>query len=571
MENDYIKQGDDSNKPLLEEVIYPDIEPGIINRIMIENSFLQDAYRGEERRLHKMEPVVLDQITSIRLEFKNILRIDHLWIIPNLTKLSLNCNKIEVIENMEMLPALTELNLSFNYIEKIENLEKLVNLEVLSLFNNRIEKIENMDALEKLVILSLGCNLINSVAGIERFRFMTNLKVLNLEGNPVAKRTDFCLLLYVIAILPKLNYYEYTFIKNELREEACALFHRELREVEDKQEQEIQSRELEELEQSEAKRLASSFVEHLDGHQLFESLWRGDEDGRILMLVGQQAVELADEYDKDIFELTQEIYKLGLERFGERDEEIQDFLNNLKEGQEELQIMGQKGIEDFLQFKETIFEEARTTLRQLEYNTMHGEDEESPENLVLSDIVDKLNIQFEDAMNDLWQTLMTQELYLHEAIEESTTNFHRKIAELMSKFVEQSQSFFVQLREISVHFSENMTEIVTRFISTKLALQDFEDVPSDLRMCMEDRDAILNLIAGMKDTHTLRIDEREDRIATRSKEFIDQMIDNLNNNEIERHRSKILEINSFIEILTEAMALLPHDIREELAAEEYVV
>ncbi|EDW37693.1 GL15629, partial [Drosophila persimilis] len=363
---------------------------------------------------------------------------------------------------------------------------------------------------------------------IERFRFMTNLKVLNLEGNPVAKRTDFCLLLYVIAILPKLNYYEYTFIKNELREEACALFYRELREVEDKQEQEIQSRELEELEQSEAKRLASSFVEHLDGHQLFESLWRGDEDGRILMLVGQQAVELADEYDKDIFELTQEIYKLGLERFGERDEEIQDFLNNLKEGQEELQIMGQKGIEDFLQFKETIFEEARTTLRQLEYNTMHGEDEESPENLVLSDIVDKLNIQFEDAMNDLWQTLMTQELYLHEAIEESTTNFHRKIAELMSKFVEQSQSFFVQLREISVHFSENMTEIVTRFISTKLALQDFDDVPSDLRMCMEDRDAILNLIAGMKDTHTLRIDEREDRIATRSKEFIDQMIDNLN-------------------------------------------
>ncbi|XP_033237249.1 dynein regulatory complex subunit 3 isoform X2 [Drosophila pseudoobscura] len=228
MENDYIKQGDDSNKPLLEEVIYPDIEPGIINRIMIENSFLQDAYRGEERRLHKMEPVVLDQITSIRLEFKNILRIDHLWIIPNLTKLSLNCNKIEVIENMEMLPALTELNLSFNYIEKIENLEKLVNLEVLSLFNNRIEKIENMDALEKLVILSLGCNLINTVAGIERFRFMTNLKVLNLEGNPVAKRTDFCLLLYVIAILPKLNYYEYTFIKNELREEACALFYNEI-------------------------------------------------------------------------------------------------------------------------------------------------------------------------------------------------------------------------------------------------------------------------------------------------------------------------------------------------------
>lgn len=99
---------------------------------------------------------------------------------------------------------------------------------------------------------------------------------------------------------------------------------------------------------------------------------------------------------------------------------------------------------------------------------------------------------------------------------------------MMSKFLEQSQSFFVQLREISVHFSENMTELVTRYISTKLALQDFEDVPPELLLIMDDRDATLNIIAGMKDAHTLRIDEREDRMSTRSKEFIDNMISKLN-------------------------------------------
>ncbi|XP_052857966.1 dynein regulatory complex subunit 3-like [Drosophila gunungcola] len=192
---------------------------------------------------------------------------------------------------------------------------------------------------------------------------------------------------------------------------------REIREIEDSQEKEIQSRELDEKEQSEAKRLASSFVEHLDGHQLFDSLWRGDEDGRVLMLVGPQAQELFDEYDKDIFELTQEIYKLGLERFIERDDEVRDFMNNLNDGQEELQLLGQKKIDNFLQFKENLFEEARLTLRQLEQNLMHGEDEDAPENLKLSDAVDKLNIQFEDSMNDLWQALMTHELYLHEAIE----------------------------------------------------------------------------------------------------------------------------------------------------------
>ncbi|KRK05678.1 uncharacterized protein Dyak_GE28964 [Drosophila yakuba] len=135
------------------------------------------------------------------------------------------------------------------------------------------------------------------------------------------------------------------------------------------------------------------------------------------MLVGTQAQELADEYDKDIFELTQEIYKLGLERFTERDEEIKDFTNNLFEGQEELQILGQKEIEWFLQFKEIIFEEARNRLLKLEQNSMHGEDEDTPENLKLSDALDKLNIQFEEAINDLWQALMAQELYLHESIQ----------------------------------------------------------------------------------------------------------------------------------------------------------
>lgn len=98
----------------------------------------------------------------------------------------------------------------------------------------------------------------------------------------------------------------------------------------------------------------------------------------------------------------------------------------------------------------------------------------------------------------------------------------------MSKFVEQEQTYFGQLRDIALHFSESTTEVVSHYISQKLALQDFEDVPQELRHCMEDRDAVINLIAGMKDTHTQRIDEREDRLMVRSREFIENMIDKLN-------------------------------------------
>lgn len=190
-----------------------------------------------------------------------------------------------------------------------------------------------------------------------------------------------------------------------------------MREIEYLQEKEIQARETQAREISEAKRLASSFVDHLDGNQLFESFWKDDSDGRVLMMIGQQAQELAEEYGKDVFELTQEIYKLGLTRFVERDEEITSFMKNLLEGQQELQKSGQKEIDDFLQLKDRVFDEARATLRLLEQNIMHGDDEDSIENLKLSDMMDKLNVQFEDSLNDMWLVLMSQELHLHETIE----------------------------------------------------------------------------------------------------------------------------------------------------------
>ncbi|XP_017060984.1 dynein regulatory complex subunit 3 [Drosophila ficusphila] len=540
-------------KGFLEEVNCP--EPGIIDRPMIETAYLEEGQKGEARRLHQLEPVVYDRITTMRLEFKNILRIDHLWMMPNLTKLCLNCNKIEVIEHLNMLTALKDLNLSFNYITRIENLETLVNLEKLSLFSNRIRKIENIHTLEKLVILSIGNNLIDTVEGIERLRFVGSLKVLNLEGNPIAKLPDFPLSLYVTAILPQLNYYEYVFIKAEKREEAQKRFYRELREIEDKQEREIQGLETAAREMAEADRLASSFVEHLDGQQLFESFWRDDEDGRSLMLVGAQAQELYEEYSKDVHELTQLIYRLGLERFGERDEEIRDFRTNLYEGQEELQSQGQRQIEEFLQYKDKTFDEMRLKWRELDQR-----DEDLEE---LQTQLDSLNEAFEDALNEMWQSLMAQELHLHEAIEDSTLNFNRKISELMASFVEQAQVFFQQLRDLCAHFADNMTEIVTQFLSTKLARNDLKAIPKELRKCVDDREAVLQLVEGMRTFHTSRVDEREDRMVHRSREFIDEMIQQLNNKEVDRHRAKILEINSFMEMMTEALANLPGELHQK--------
>lgn len=131
---------------------------------------------------------------------------------------------MDKIENLDTLVALKELDLSFNYIEKIENLDNLKNLEILSLFNNEIELIENLDSLENLIILSLGNNKISTPKGIERFRFLSKLHCLNLEGNPLQEVDGYPLKKYIHAILPNLKYYQYAFIMNEMKEEASALY-----------------------------------------------------------------------------------------------------------------------------------------------------------------------------------------------------------------------------------------------------------------------------------------------------------------------------------------------------------
>lgn len=104
----------------------------------------------------------------------DILKIDHVWILPNLQILSLAFNKIDKIENLDALGNnLKELNLTYNSIVKLENLDRLKSLEILSVFGNKISMIENVDGLENLIILCAGHNLIATKEGVTFCLFAT--------------------------------------------------------------------------------------------------------------------------------------------------------------------------------------------------------------------------------------------------------------------------------------------------------------------------------------------------------------------------------------------------------------
>lgn len=148
-------------------VVGKDQAPGIINNEML-NRVIREAQGPslEDIRLCRNVPIDFSTITELCLEFLNILKIDHLWMLTNLRRLSLKCNKVDKIENLDNLINLRELDLSFNCIERIENLECLLRLERLSLFRNNIRRIENVEHLTEIVRLSLGNNLIDSTNGV---------------------------------------------------------------------------------------------------------------------------------------------------------------------------------------------------------------------------------------------------------------------------------------------------------------------------------------------------------------------------------------------------------------------
>lgn len=174
------------HQKIIKKIIFKELEPSVLNENIITKAIYDQGPEGEAGRLFRNMEIQYDKITVLRLEFlsefhflaaqnmlwiywdwfSDILKIDHLWILPNLEILSLAFNKIDKIENLEALGGLKELNLTYNSIEKLENFNGLKSLEILSVFGNKIKMIENIDCLDNLIIFSAGNNVIESKDGV---------------------------------------------------------------------------------------------------------------------------------------------------------------------------------------------------------------------------------------------------------------------------------------------------------------------------------------------------------------------------------------------------------------------
>ncbi|XP_074064541.1 dynein regulatory complex subunit 3 [Macrotis lagotis] len=506
--------------------LYDTIEPNVIDEELLTLAVEEQGPQDVAGQVAKQERINFKDVLSLQLDFQNILRIDNLWQFESLTKLQLDNNIIEKITGLESLVNLVWLDLSFNNIESIEGLDTLVKLEDLSLFSNRISKMDAMDTLVKLQIFSIGNNLIDNLLNVIYLRRFQYLRSLNLAGNPICEEEDYKL--FVTAYLPDLVYLDFRLIDACTRELGDAKYQFSIYELKHRENQ-IQSKlEEEQANKAELEKHKAAYVEYLNGSYLFDSLYAEDiEAAKLAYLPG--VPELLETYKTKFVAVCQSLFDYGLVQQEKRTAEVDLFYECLGEALQDNQQQGLNTIQDF----------EKTYIGFLQ----------SIQNATDIQFVDTKISECADDINHLFDVLMTFEMQLVEQLEETINNFERNIIDMVGVFTENVQGLMAQCRDLENHHHEKLLEISINTLEKVVKGEFDEDLPEDVRALFSDKDTVVNAVGASHDIHLLKIDNREDDLITNVTNWCSAVVDKVHEDELNRNRKRVKEINQYIDHL----------------------
>ncbi|KAM9304877.1 dynein regulatory complex subunit 3 [Gastrophryne carolinensis] len=511
---------------------YDSAEPNVLSDEMLKAAVEEQGPRGEAGRIARAEGIQFKDVTSLHLDFQNILKIDNLWQFHNLTKLQLDNNIIERIQGLDTLVHLVWLDLSFNNIEVIEGLSALTKLEDLSLYNNRISLIQNLDSLTNLQVLSIGNNNLTSLENLIYLRRFDHLKTLSLAGNPLSEDENYKL--FVAAHLPKLVYLDFRLLDENIRDIGNVKYQYFVEELDRNETLDRVRREKEEASLQELERHKAAYVEYLNGPFLFESLYAEDVDGtQLSTLPGCISLTWTPTYRAKCVEICQNIFDYGLKHHEKREAEMAVFNECLQEAVTENQEAGAEKIKEFQIKNDELFDElSRITDMQ---------------------IVDVKSLQYSQDIAQLMDSLLNLELQLVDQLEEIIKEYERNIGELVSTFLENQQRTMAQIRELENNHHEKLLELAINTLERVLKGEMDEDITDELRALFVDKDTIINAVSASHDTHMLKIDNREDELVTKINNWATNLIHKVHRNELQRNRKRVTEINMYIDHLRDEL------------------
>lgn len=519
--------------------MYDTAEPNVIDDEMLRNAVEEQGPREEAGRIAKMEGISFKDVTSLRLDFKNILKVDNLWQFHNVTKLQLDNNIIEKIQGLDTLVNLVWLDLSFNNIEVIEGLSALTKLEDLSLYNNRISVLENMDSLKNLQVLSIGNNNLASLENLIYLRKFKQLRTLNLSGNPLCEDEQYKL--FVAAHLPDLVYLDFRLQDENIRDIANVKYQYSIEEMNHNETLERVKREKEEENQRELDRHKAAYVEYLNGPFLFESLYAEDVEGTRLSSL-PAVEELLESYRTKCTEVCQSIFDYGLMHHEKREAEMAVFNECLQEAVTENQEAGAKKIQEFQsKNNELLYELSQITEQE---------------------ILDAKSLQYSLDVAQLMDALLNLEIQLVDQLEEIIKEYERNIGELVSTFLETVQGLMAQIRDLENQHHEKLLELCITVLERVLKGEMDEDMTDELRALFVDKDTIINAVSASHDIHMLKIDNREDELVTKINNWATNLIQKVHKDELQRNRKRVAEINTYVDHLRDELDNL--DVLEQM-------
>ncbi|KAK2915924.1 hypothetical protein Q8A67_000298 [Cirrhinus molitorella] len=494
-------------------------EPKVIDEEMLQQAIEEQGPQGQAGDIAKKEGIQYEEVLQLRLDYKNILKIYHLWHFTSLTKLQLDNNVIERIEGLENLTNLVWLDLSFNNIEVIEGLDSLVKLEDLSLFSNRISVIENLDMLQNLHILSLGNNAIAQLENVLYLRKFKNLRTLNLAGNPVCDEERYKI--FVAAYLPELVYLDYRLQDEQTRESAITKYQYAIEEMQQNELQNEQAMEAQKISNEELQLHKDAFVEFLNGPQLFDSMFADDPDAENLALLpGMEA--LLDNMEA----LCVQIFDAGLTQHAQRTAEVESFFTCSREAVADNQHKAAQIAADF-----------ESSRRQKIAEMQQITDAELLEAHISS---------CQEQGNQLSETLMSLELQLVDQLEEIFKDFERNISDMVGGFIE-------FCRDLENQHHEQQLEIALATLEKVVKNELEEEIPEDVAMLLVDKDTVTNAVSASHDTHLLKIDNREDALLTRINSWMTGLLKSIHDEEVTRNRKRISEIRNYISFVKDEL------------------
>ncbi|MBN3303924.1 DRC3 protein, partial [Amia calva] len=492
--------------------MYDTVEPSVVDEEMLQRAVEEQGPQNRAGHIAKEEGIEFREVHQLRLDYKNILKIDHLWQFTNLTKLQLDNNIIEKIEGLDSLRNLMSVYLSFNNIEVIEGLESLEKLQDLSLYNNRISVIENMDNLQQLQVLSLGNNFLAQLDNAVYLRKFKRLRTLNLAGNPIHKDERYKI--FIAAYLPELVYLDYRLLDDNTREVASVQYQYAIEELRQNEALEQQGQEERHRQEEELQLHKAAYVEFLNGPSLFDSMYAEDTEAAKLaylpgvaqLLESYPFIHFVSHTHSQFVALCQQVFTLGLEQHERREDEVSAFFSCMGEAVSNNQERAALKVSTFEKERQEVF-------RELQKMT-------EPKLLVT-----RLAQCVEETVQ-LCDCLMTLELQLVDQLEDIVKDFERNISDMVSGFIETVQVLlvstlpyweftFAQCRDLENNHHEKLLEIAVATLEKVAKNELVEDLSDDIRMLLVDKDTVINAVSASHDTHLLKIDNREDELMTK--------------------------------------------------------